>query len=144
MTNPLFTRHHWRRAAALDVAGLRRKLKAVEGFNAKVAVLVTHAVGTMACAYAFTILALIGLPGAIEQGLLGIIQWFAQTFLQLVLLSIIMVGQQVQTAASDARAQRQFDDTEKIVDLLDEHTEGGLKTILDAINQLRPNDDTPK
>lgn len=143
MTNPLFTAHHWRRAATLDLPGLRRKVKAVEGFNAKVAVVVTHAVGTMACAYLFAVLTLFGLPGAIANGLPGIIQWVAQTFLQLVLLSIIMVGQQVQTNASDARAEKQFADTEKIVDALDEHTEGGIKTILDAIRELKPPSASP-
>lgn len=49
------------------------------------------------------------------------------TFLQLVLLSIIMVGQTVQSAASDARAAKEFNDTETILDRLDTNTAGGIK-----------------
>jgi hypothetical protein len=71
-----------------------------------------------------------------KPGLILIIAWIAQTFIQLVLLSIIMVGQRVQSAASDVRAAKQFADTEAIVDALSLKTEGGLKTILDAIEKL--------
>jgi hypothetical protein len=64
----------------------------------------------MWCAYAFAILALISLPSAIRSGdSIIIISWIAQTFLQLVLLPIIIVGQNVQAAASDARAQGDHD-----------------------------------
>jgi hypothetical protein len=45
-------------------------------------------------------------PAAIRSGdPIIIVAWIAQTFLQLVLLPIIIVGQNVQAAASDARAQ---------------------------------------
>ena len=58
----------------------------------------------MWCAYLFAIIALISLPKAINSGdTIVIVSWIAQTFLQLVLLSIIMVGQQ---ASSDAVAQK--------------------------------------
>jgi hypothetical protein len=50
----------------------------------------------MNCAYIFAALALISLPASISGGLASTIQWVAQTFLQLVLLSVIMVGQKVQ------------------------------------------------
>jgi len=60
----------------------------------------------MWCAYAFAVIALISLPSAIQSGnSIIIIAWIAQTFLQLVLLPIIIVGQNVQAAASDARAE---------------------------------------
>lgn len=134
---PVLTHHHWRRAATLDIAGFRRAYHAATGFNAKIAVIITHAVGTMACAYVFTLLALVGLPGAIQIGTVGIIQWIAQTFLQLVLLSIIMVGQQVQAAASDARAEKEFADVERMLDLLDAHTEGGLGDVLKAVESIK-------
>ena len=53
----------------------------------------------MWCAYLFAIIALISLPNAIKSGdTLVIVSWIAQTFLQLVLLSIIMVGQNVSAA----------------------------------------------
>ncbi len=75
-------------------------------FNTRVAVAITSSVGSMWCAYAFAVLALISLPAAIASGSpIIIIGWIAQTFLQLVLLPIIIVGQNVQAAASDARAE---------------------------------------
>ena len=65
-------------------------------FNKKIAILVTNGVGTMACAYIFAAIALISLPKAIQShDVIVIVSWIAQTFLQLVLLSIIMVGQQI-------------------------------------------------
>ena len=75
-------------------------------FNTWVAVKVTKSVGSMWCAYVFAAIALISLPAAISshQAII-IIGWIAQTFLQLVLLPIIIVGQNVLAAASDARAE---------------------------------------
>ncbi len=75
-------------------------------FNTRVAVAITRSVGSMWCAYAFALLALISLPAAIaSRSAIVIVAWIAQTFLQLVLLPIIIVGQNVQAAASDARAE---------------------------------------
>jgi hypothetical protein len=127
-------------------------VKEVKGFNAKLAVILTRGVGTMACAYLFTIISLTSLPAILIQagviqksdvpafftkaGLILIIAWIAQTFLQLVLLSVIMVGQSVQSAASDARAVGTFTDTETILDRLDIKTAGGIKAILDRIDSL--------
>ena len=86
--------------------------KAVHGdnlmgrFNTRIAVTITKTVGSMWCAYMFALLALISLPAAISSGsAIIIVAWIAQTFLQLVLLPIIIVGQNVQAAASDARAE---------------------------------------
>jgi len=73
--------------------------------NTRIAVRVTKVVGSMWCAYAFALLALISFPAAISShDPIIIVAWIAQTFLQLVLLPIIIVGQNVQAAASDARA----------------------------------------
>jgi hypothetical protein len=55
------------------------------------------------------------LPSAVKDGLGGIAQWIAQTFLQLVLLSIIIVGQNVQAAASDPRAENTYQDAEAVL-----------------------------
>ena len=52
------------------------------------------------------------------------------------LLSVIMVGQNVQSVASDVRSQHTYDDTVQILDRLDIHTEGGLKDLADQINSL--------
>jgi hypothetical protein len=94
----------------------------------------------MWCAYIFAIFDCLALPTAIHQGLYGIVQWVASFFLQLVLLSVIMVGQNLQTVAADVRSEKTFDDTEKIIDALRLDTEGGLKTILDVIESLKEND----
>jgi hypothetical protein len=65
--------------------------------NDRIALFITKVVSTMWCAYAFALLALVSLPSAIHGGVPTLIAWIAQTFLQLVLLSIIMVGQDIQT-----------------------------------------------
>ena len=90
------------------------------GFNGWLAVTITNAVGTMWCAYAFTILTLISLPEAIKGGTATLIAWIAQTFLQLVLLSIIMVGQKVSAAASDKQALQTYKDAEALLKIQDD------------------------
>jgi hypothetical protein len=78
----------------------------VSRFNTMLALTITKSVGTMWVAYAFAALALISLPAAIASGeIIVIVSWIAQTFLQLVLLPIIIVGQNVIQAANDARAE---------------------------------------
>jgi hypothetical protein len=84
-------------------------------FNAWLAIKITDGVGTMWCAYLFAALALVGLPAALKPGGEGIIAWIAQTFLQLVLLSIIIVGQNIAAAASDARSVNTYKDAEAIL-----------------------------
>ena len=70
----------------------------IKAFNRRIAERITAAVGTMWAAYAFAAIALISFPAAIRSGdTLTIVDWVAQTFLQLVLLSIIMFGQQRST-----------------------------------------------
>jgi hypothetical protein len=138
LSEPVKTHHHLAAAVRFNPSEIRETMKDVEGFNAKLAVLITQGVGTMACAYLFALLALISLPDAINNGKAALISWIAQTFLQLVLLAVIMVGQRVQSTASDARAEKQFNDTEAIMDALSLKTDGGLKTILDAIEGRRP------
>lgn len=79
-------------------------------FNTRVALLTTRAVGSMWCAYLFAAFDCISLPAAIRGGSATIVSWVAQTFLQLVLLSVIMVGQNVQAAAADQRSEATFHD----------------------------------
>lgn len=133
---PIKARHHVADVVRFNPAEIRKAVGDVEGFNAKLAVIITSGVGTMACAYAFAALALVSLPDAINNGKAALISWIAQTFLQLVLLSIIMVGQRVQSAASDARAAKEYEDTEVILDRLDTHTQGGITDVLSAIKAL--------
>ena len=90
------------------------------GFNGRFAILITNSVGTMWCAYAFAALALVSLPDAIKGGKATLIAWIAQTFLQLVLLSVIMVGQKVSAAASDKQALQTYKDAEALLKIQDE------------------------
>jgi hypothetical protein len=88
---------------------------AMERFNTKAALLITKIVGSMWCAYAFAAFDMISLPDAIRSGTAQVVSWIAQTFLQLVLLSVIMVGQNVQAQAADARSEQTFNDAEAIL-----------------------------
>jgi len=75
-------------------------------FNSWLAVKITSTVGSMWMAYIFAAITLISLPAAIASGqVIVIVAWIAQTFLQLVLLPIIIVGQNVIQASTDARAE---------------------------------------
>ncbi len=86
-------------------------------FNARFGLKITVIVGTMWCAYLFTILALVSAPSAFKTGnRLIIVAWIAQTFLQLVLLPIIIVGQNVQAAAADARAEATYNDAAAVLE----------------------------
>ena len=134
ISKPVKTHHHI--GQAISIRGLRAEVERADGINAKIAVFLTNIVGSMWCAYVFAVIALIGLPPALKPGGEGIIAWIAQTFLQLVLLSVIMVGQNVQSEASDARSQHTFDDTVQILDRLDIHTDGGLKDLAELIERL--------
>jgi hypothetical protein len=145
-------RGHFTDVVGFNPRQIKKAVGEVEGFNAKFAVIITSGVGTMACAYLFAVLAFVSLPAILIQanvlkksdvpvfftkpGLILIVSWIAQTFLQLVLLSIILVGQRVQSAASDARALKEFEDTEVILDRLDTKTQGGLTDVLNAIKAL--------
>ena len=90
------------------------------GFNGRIAMIITNAVGTMWCAYLFALIALISLPAAIQGGTATLIAWIAQTFLQLVLLSVIMVGQKVAAQASDKQALQTYDDAEALLKIQDD------------------------
>ena len=85
-------------------------------FNSTLSVKITKAVGTMWCAYAFALLAFVSLPSAIRSGnLVTLVSWISQTFLQLVLLSIIIVGQNVLGAAADMRAEATYQDADAVL-----------------------------
>jgi hypothetical protein len=101
------------RIAARKKSGPPKTTDESVGLNGKIALGLTTVVGTMWCAYAFAVLALVALPSALKDGsLLAIIQWISQTFIQLVMLSVIMVGQNIQSRASDKRAQMTYDDAD--------------------------------
>ena len=90
------------------------------GINGRIALIITNMVGTMWCAYLFGLIAFVSLPAAIAGGTATLISWVAQTFLQLVLLSVIMVGQKVAAAASDKQALQTYKDAEALLKMQDE------------------------
>jgi len=103
--------HRDKPVTTADVGKQRSTVK----FNSRLAVKITDGVGTMWCAYLFAAIAFIGLPAALKPGGEGIIAWIAQTFLQLVLLSIIIVGQNIAASASDQRSENTYKDAEAIL-----------------------------
>ncbi|HTB70171.1 MAG TPA: hypothetical protein VK707_04255 [Solirubrobacteraceae bacterium] len=135
MDGPVKTRAHLAVVLHPTPSMLKEAIGDVDGFNAKFAVLVTRLVGTMWCAYLFTVIALLGLSPALKPGGEGLIAWIAQTFLQLVLLSVIMVGQNVQSIASDKRSENTYNDAVRILDRLDLSTKGGIADLRAALEQ---------
>ena len=89
-------------------------------FNNWLAVRITNVVGTMWCAYVFAAIALVSLPDAVKAGTGALVAWIAQTFLQLVLLSIIMVGQKVAAAKSDKQLEQTYYDAEALLQISDD------------------------
>ena len=125
MTTVKFEYHQHPRATELKTDGPPTVHKAaakmhstgVGRFNNRVGLRITKSVGTMWAAYAFAILALISLPAALMSGsAIIIVAWIAQTFLQLVLLPVIIVGQNIQAAASDDRAAATYKDAGAILE----------------------------
>jgi hypothetical protein len=144
------THDHIDAAAGVSPAHIKHQLARVSTANAKIAVIVTNIVGSMWCAYAFILLTLVSLPAVlsafsifsgvfpawlVKASLIALVAWIAQTFFQLVLLSVIMVGQQVQSQAADARSQETDDNTKKLIDLLDIKTEGGLGDLKEYLDK---------
>jgi len=79
--------------------------------NQRIGLAITKSVGTMWAAYAFFALSLISLPAVLMTGdTMIIVAWVAQTFLQLVLLPIIIVGQNLQAAKAEHRAIATYED----------------------------------
>jgi hypothetical protein len=105
-------------------------------FNAKVGLKITLIVGTMWTAYLFTLLALVSAPAALKTGdKIIIVAWIAQTFLQLVLLPIIIVGQNVQAAAADARSLATYNDASAVLEEA-KQIQAHLKVQDDAIQRI--------
>jgi hypothetical protein len=106
------------------------------GINGRIALTLTKVVGSMWCAYAFAVLALVALPAALESGsVLALVQWISQTFIQLVMLSVIMVGQNILGQAADERSVMTYNDADATF-----HEAGQIQQHLaaqdEALNQL--------
>ena len=130
------------RIESRKVAGAPKVADGHVGFNGRVALALTTVVGTMWCAYAFAALALVVLPEALGGGLLTSIQWLSQTFIQLVMLSVIMVGQGILGKAQDKRAEMTFKDAEATfheaeqIQLHLQAQDAAMNALLDKVERL--------
>src|SRR5213082_2173828 len=105
-----------KRQGPVKVHDVMKKDSPIARLNTWVAVKVTKGVGTMWCAYAFAALAIVSLPAAImSRNPVVLVSWISQTFLQLVLLSILIVSQNVLAAASDKRAEATYEDADAVL-----------------------------
>ena len=87
-----------------------------QGVNDQIAVFLTRTVGSMPMAYAFTVLAFIGLCGilgVLQPVVAVLVAWLSQTLIQLTLLPIIMVGNSVLSRHAELQAEEQFQTTQK-------------------------------
>jgi hypothetical protein len=96
----------------------------------------------MWCAYAFAALALVSLPSAIgTHSAIVLVSWVSQTFLQLVLLSVIIVGQNLLAAAADQRAEATYSDADALlreVVKLQEHLSAQDQLLQRLAGEARP------
>jgi hypothetical protein len=83
-------------------------------FNSWLGLKITLIVGTMVAAYVFAAVALISLPSNIHRTQ-DFILWLSSSFLQLVLLPIIIVGQNIQARAADKRSEATYHDADAIL-----------------------------
>jgi hypothetical protein len=129
-----------RKAKGPAVSKRHQASKAKLGFNERIGLAVTKRVGTMWAAYVFFGLSLVSLPAALSSGdEIVIVSWIAQTFLQLVLLPIIIVGQNIQAKASDERAIATYEDAGAILEetkQIQEHLKAQDATIAELTTKL--------
>lgn len=145
---PLFTPHrHAHVPQNANTAHHAEQARA--SFNQQLAVALTRIVGTMACAYVFALLALFGFPAlasVLNPQIATYVQWTSQTFIQLTMLSVIMVGQAILGRKAEIQAEEQYQfvlktyhDTEQLLLHLDAQDRELLKqtALLErAIQQL--------
>ncbi len=129
-----------RKAKGPAVSKRHEASKAKLGLNERIGLAVTKRVGTMWAAYVFFGLSLVSLPAALNSGNeIVIVSWIAQTFLQLVLLPIIIVGQNIQAKASDERAIATYEDAGAILEeakQIQEHLKAQDATIAELTAKL--------
>ena len=112
------TRHQTHPGAKFKAkAGASTGSKTGMSLNDRVGLGITKTVGTMWAAYVFFALTLVSLPAALASGnALVIVSWIAQTFLQLVLLPVIIVGQNIQAREAEKRAIATYDDATALLE----------------------------
>jgi hypothetical protein len=113
-----------------------QELKGVNKFNYWLAVKITNSVGTMWCAYLFLILDMFMLPPVIKANSVMVwVTYLAQTVLQLILLPIIMVGQNVIQSQNEAKADTDHRTLTYLATLQDEQMKE-LKTQTEILLKL--------
>jgi|HubBroStandDraft_1064217.scaffolds.fasta_scaffold713365_1 uncharacterized membrane protein YqaE (UPF0057 family) len=146
-----FSRHHGFPVHARTISHLAPQAgeSRAARLNKRVAVWMFTHVGSMPAFWVTLLLCLCALPAVLYQmsiislkttvtgyGFYLALTWAISTTFQAVMLPGLMVGQNIQNSAADARAAKQFEDTEVIADRLDEHTQGGITEILDRLAAL--------
>jgi uncharacterized membrane protein len=94
-----------------NVNKLHADEQAAGGLNTKIAIALTNSVGTMWTAYTFAMIAVVGLfaiLGVFSPIIALLVAWASQTLIQLVLLPVIMVGQNVLGRKAELQSDEQF------------------------------------
>ena len=138
--------HPWhekrKETAPVKVADQHPGGTAFARFNARLGLAITAMVGTMICGYVFCAIALISLPSALASGnSTVIIAWLSSNFLQLVLLPVIIVGQNAQAGAADRRAEQTYQDAEAVLHEaleIQKHLEAQDKVLTGLVIQAQP------
>jgi uncharacterized membrane protein len=116
MKNVTSALHEHRQHTPRNVNDVHAEEIAAAGFNTRLAVWLTEHVGTMWTAYTFALLAIVGLLailGLLSPVVALLVAWLSQTFIQLVLLPIIMVGQNVLGRKAELQADEEYKTTMK-------------------------------
>ena len=137
-------------AGPVKVRDQRRTDTTWHRVNAKIGLTITLLVGTMLCGYVFAAIALISLPSAVKShNLTIIVAWVSSNFLQLVLLPIIIVGQNIQAAAADKRSEATYNDADAVLHealQIQKHLEAqdtAIESILTTVGGPSPSGTTP-
>jgi uncharacterized membrane protein len=129
-----------------NVNKVHKEDQAAGGINAKIAVVLTKRVGTMWTAYSFAVLAIIGLfaiLGLLNPIIALLVAWLSQTFIQLVLLPIILVGQNVLGHHAELMADEQYNTTKKTyadIESIMKHLDDQDAIILKIVQKLEAQD----
>lgn len=116
---------------------VNKKHKEGLGFNDKIGLSITKLVGTMWAAYLFAGLAFVALPSAIAQhSPTVLINWISSNFLQLVLLPLIIVGQNLQSRKDEIRAESDYETDLKTAEQITQIL-ARLEKIETKLNQIK-------
>ena len=94
-----------------NVNEVQKEEQATAGLNTRIAIGLTNGVGTMWTAYTFAVIAVVGLfaiLGVFSPIVALLVAWASQTLIQLVLLPVIMVGQNVLGHKAELQSEEQF------------------------------------